>query len=92
MRPRILAFANNSTHQAEACVELVSKMQFQSESPSVDTGHYDTDDLVFFDVEVFPNLFVVSWKYAGKGNPCVNMTIISSMQDISGMIINKSSH
>lgn len=66
MRPKVLAFANNSTHQAEYCVKLVSKMLFASEEPSGSPESYQSDDLIFFDVEVFPNLFVVVWKSENK--------------------------
>ncbi len=31
------------------------------------------DRLVFFDVEVYPNLFVICWKYEGKDAPVVKM-------------------
>ncbi|HZJ76711.1 MAG TPA: DUF5906 domain-containing protein, partial [Oscillospiraceae bacterium] len=55
LRPEILAFANNSTNQAIYCVKLVSQMKFKSEEPSVSNVDYEDDDLVFFDVEVFPN-------------------------------------
>jgi hypothetical protein len=73
MRPKVLAFANNSTHQAEYCLKLVNKMKFQSDEPSNNVEVYDKDELVFFDVEVFPNLLVVDWKYAGEENKCVRM-------------------
>lgn len=62
MRPKILAFANNSTNQSAACVETVSKMQFKSDEISPNDGIEDDSPLIFFDVEVFPNLFVVVWK------------------------------
>lgn len=65
MRPQILAFANNSSNQADYCVKLVQKMQFASEEPSQSPEAYVEDELIFFDVEVFPNLFVVVWKKAG---------------------------
>jgi energy-coupling factor transporter ATP-binding protein EcfA2 len=73
MRPAILAFGNNSSNQAEYCIKLVSQMKFKSEQKdtSGSSENYSTDDLVFFDVEVFPNLFVVVWKFDGK--PCVKM-------------------
>ena len=72
MRPSILSFANNSTHQAEYCVKLVNEMKFKSDEPSesIDNG---SDEIVFFDVEVFPNLFLVNWKYAGEDKKCVRM-------------------
>jgi energy-coupling factor transporter ATP-binding protein EcfA2 len=68
MRPAILAFANNSSHQSDYCIKLVGEMKFKSEEPSVnnDDISYASDQLVFFDVEVFPNLFVVVWKAEGK--------------------------
>ena len=62
MRPKVLAFANNSTNQSEYCVKLVAKMQFKSENASDDTAA-EIDQIVFFDVEVFPNLFVVVIKF-----------------------------
>lgn len=84
MRPDILVFANNSTHQAEKCLELVSKMHFKSENYSEGTNDYEDERLVFFDVEVFPNLFLVNWKYAGDSN-CVRMVNPSS-QDIENLM------
>lgn len=66
MRPQILAFANNSSHQPSYCISLVNKMKFKSEETSITKEEYKTDELVFFDVEVFPNLFVVVWKIDGK--------------------------
>lgn len=72
LRPKILAFANNSTHQADYCVKLVGNMKFKSEESSDPEILYAKDELVFFDVEVFPNLFLVNWKYAGDSK-CVRM-------------------
>lgn len=66
LRPKILAFANNSTNQADYCIKLVTKMAFASEEPSETPESYQSDDLIFFDVEVFPNLFLIGWKAAGK--------------------------
>ena len=62
LRPKVLAFANNSTNQSEYCVKLVAKMQFKSENASEDKAA-EIDQIVFFDVEVFPNLFVVVIKF-----------------------------
>lgn len=67
MRPDILAFAMGSTNNAEYCVKQVGRMKFKSEEPSEPVDTKD-DDYVFFDVEVFPNLFVVVWKKAGNKN------------------------
>lgn len=67
LRSRILAFANNSTHQAATCLKVVQTMHFQSESEvDSDASVEVTDDrMVIFDVEVYPNLFVICWKFHG---------------------------
>lgn len=72
MRNAILAFAANSTNQADTCVKMVNKMKFKSEEPS-DFVDNDNASLVFYDVEVFPNLFLVNWKIEGEGKPVVRM-------------------
>lgn len=72
MRNAVLAFAANSTHQADYCIKLVNKMQFKSEEASNGTQNDDAK-LVFYDVEVFPNLFLVNWKIEGEGKPVVRM-------------------
>ncbi|MFQ9640494.1 MAG: hypothetical protein ACLRYZ_01480, partial [Coprococcus phoceensis] len=72
MRNAVLAFAANSTHQAEYCIKLVNKMQFKSADPST-AGRNEEAKLVFYDIEVFPNLFLVNWKIEGEGKPVVRM-------------------
>lgn len=73
MRPAVLAFANNSTNQATYCVKLVGDMKFKSEEPSEELTNYISDQLVFYDVEVFPNLLVVVWKVEGEDKTPVHM-------------------
>ena len=71
LRPKVLAFANNSTNQAQYCVGLVSKMHFCQEIQVTENEnmlnreiHVNADaPIVFYDVEVFPNLFVVVYKF-----------------------------
>ena len=72
MRNAVFAFAASSTHQAEYCIKLVNKMQFKSVDPSVSLPNEDAK-LVFYDIEVFPNLFLVNWKFEGEGKPVVRM-------------------
>lgn len=72
MRQGVLAFAANSTHQADYCVKLVNKMHFKSEDAS-DAKDSPSDKLIFYDVEVFPNLFLVNWKVEGEGKPVVRL-------------------
>lgn len=65
MRNVILAFAANSTNQADACLKIVSKMHFKSKEEvdrAAPTG--EEKPLIFFDCEVFPNLLLINWKFA----------------------------
>lgn len=72
MRNAVLAFAASSTNQADYCIKLVNKMQFKSADQSAGVKNDDAK-LVFYDVEVFPNLFLVNWKIEGEGKPVVRM-------------------
>lgn len=72
MRNAVLAFAASSTHQADACIKLVNKMPFKSADPSEAKSNSDKP-IIFYDVEVFPNLFLVNWKIQGEGKPVVRM-------------------
>ena len=73
MKPAVLSFAASSTHQADYCIKLVNKMQFKSEEPSLPVGSRPEYQIVFYDIEIFPNLFLVNWKYEGEGKPVVRM-------------------
>lgn len=82
----VLIFAMNSTNQSDYCIKLLKKMHFQSkdieeiERKSRKVNKEDAD-IVFYDVEVFPNLFLVNWKVAGENN-VVNRMINPKPQDI----------
>lgn len=85
MQNAVLHFAACSTHQSEYCVKQVSKMKFRSNEPSEAVSDYKNDKLVFFDIEVFPNLFLVNWKLEGSENPVVRM-INPSAEDIEELV------
>lgn len=72
MQNAVLAFAAGSTNQADYCIKLVNKMQFKSKDPSANNKNEDAK-LVFYDVEVFPNLFIVNWKIEGEEKLVVRM-------------------
>lgn len=69
----VLAFAANATNQADRCIKMVSKMHFKSEEASENHDFDGEPPIVFFDCEVFPNLFLICWKFQGKDNPVVRM-------------------
>ena len=85
MQNAILTFAANSTNKADYCIKLVSKMHFKSEEPSENSTKSVSDSLIFYDVEVFPNLFLVNWKFQGKGQKVVRM-INPSPSDIEKLL------
>ncbi|MDY6073141.1 MAG: DUF5906 domain-containing protein [Eubacteriales bacterium] len=63
----VLAFAASSSNQADLCIKLVGRMPFKSKD--IEEKNKDAEKgIVFFDVEVFPNLFLVNWKLEGKDN------------------------
>lgn len=66
LKPDVISFAMGSTNNREYCVDLVKKMRFKSEDMEENKEEYSTDTIIFFDVEVFSNLFVVVYKAAGK--------------------------
>ncbi len=67
MRQKILNFGANSSHHNLYCIKLVQNMKFKSEDTVEPTPDKPKDErLVFFDTEVFKNLFVVCWKYEGE--------------------------
>ena len=84
MMNAIFAFAANSTNQAEYCLKVVNSMKFKSEeaAPAVENGEVP---IVFYDVEVFPNLFLVNWKVQGEGKPIVRM-INPTPSDIESLL------
>lgn len=67
MAPDIQQLAMSSTNQAQLCLKTVSKMQFKSEEPS-DSIDKKEGPIIFFDIEVFPNLFIICWKKLGGKN------------------------
>lgn len=72
LESRIIAFAANSTNNADYCLKMVGKMQFQSDDVS-EFVKAASDTIVFFDIEIFPNVFIVCWKEAGEGKPINRM-------------------
>lgn len=78
MKAEIIKFGLGSTHQSERCLETISRMKWQSEHEAEEVVELTPEDpeqaatLVFFDVEVYPNLFMVCWKYEGD-SPIVTM-------------------
>ena len=74
MRNSVLQFAASSTHHPDYCIGLVSQMKFKSDPEKFDNEVGESaDPFVFYDCEVFPNLFIVCWKFAGENQPIHRM-------------------
>ena len=84
MKNEIFAFAAHSTNQSDYCIKLVKQMHFKSDEAStpVDSSN---EVIVFYDIEVFPNLLLVNWKKQGEGNKIVRM-INPSPSDIEELL------
>ncbi len=73
MAQAVMVFASHSTHHAAYCLKMVNKMKFKSDN-DIPEEEFDGDEpYVFFDCEVFPNLFLVNWKYAGEKHRVVRL-------------------
>lgn len=78
MHQAVLYFATQSTNQADKCLQQVRKMKWKSkdvlETESTPPAPPASDTpLIFFDLEVYPNLFLVGWKEEGEGKSVITM-------------------
>ena len=74
MKGAVYTFAQNSSNHAEYCMKLVNQMKFKSKnSEEADEENYEDEKIVFYDIEVFPNLLLVNWKIKGEGASIVRM-------------------
>jgi energy-coupling factor transporter ATP-binding protein EcfA2/DNA-binding ferritin-like protein (Dps family) len=68
LRSTIIAFANNSSNQAQQAIRTVQTMKFSSVNLDAASANSEDDRIVYFDVEVYPNLFVICWKFEGEAS------------------------
>ncbi|AWN03295.1 DNA primase/polymerase [Microbacterium phage Camille] len=101
MRQKILTFAAQSSNQSLTAIKTVQSMKFASEDvlESIKTGEIpdtfksqktlDADEEVIFDVEVFPNLFVVCWMYKNAPKESIVAMINPTPQEIEKLMAMK---
>lgn len=68
----VLYFAASSTHHSDYCIKMIDKMHFKSED-APEAVNSPIPNIAFYDIEVFPNLFLVNWKFAGENHSVVRM-------------------
>lgn len=86
---RILAFANASHNSKVRARKVVLGMKFKSEAPmpeNIELPVVPERPIVIFDCEVFPNLFVVCYKFLGSAE--VKAMINPSPEDVAAFIDN----
>lgn len=66
-RNAVTSFAMSSTNQKDRCLKMVQQMHFMSEDKA-EVAEEGNGRIAFYDVEVFPNLFVVCYKIRGQYN------------------------
>ena len=84
MKNEIFAFAAHSTNQSDYCIKLVKQMHFKSDEASTPVDS-NNKIILFYDIEVFPNLLLVNYKKQGEGNKVVRM-INPSPSDIEELL------
>lgn len=90
MFPAIRTFAEESTNKKDICLKTIAKIHFCSKDceemdfVAADSPEYEEAPIAFFDVEVFPNLFILNWKLLGKEHP-VNRMINPDPMDVYKM-------
>lgn len=82
----VLGFAARSRHQSDYCLGLLDEIHWKSEDHEVSAlDVVEEAPIIFYDIEVFPNLFLVNWKFAGENEP-VNRMINPTSQDIEDLM------
>lgn len=61
-RNAVTSFAMSSTNQSDRCLKMVQQMHFMSEDKA-EVAEDGNGRIAFYDVEVFPNLFVICYKF-----------------------------
>lgn len=85
MYQTIFNFAMDSTHNAGYCLNLLNKMHLKSDEPLEPAADSPEKALIFYDVEVFPNLFIICWKVRGENNP-VHVMINPQPDEVSAFM------
>lgn len=92
LREDINMFALSSTNQAEKCLKIANSITYTNMDNEEDSRElqksphiYDDKDIWFFDIEVFPNLFVVSYKKNGDPDSMVSL-VNPDQKDIEALL------
>lgn len=65
-----LLYAASNSKTPQYCLNQFNNMVFQSEE-QIDNVEKPESSIIFYDIEVFPNLLLVNWKVEGEGKPVI---------------------
>lgn len=82
---KILWFASESTNHASYCVQQVARMRPLLSSEDHGKSVDSEAPIAFFDVEVFPNLCLVVYKFSGAESKCIRL-FNPSVEDIEQLL------
>lgn len=66
LQPAILEFASSSTNQASKCISLALGFKYTSLKEDDENEFTDESEIIFVDIEIFKNLFLVCWKFKDR--------------------------
>ena len=76
IRNSLVYFSTDAPKGSEAveyCLTMVNRMKFSSDEPLEAEKQSNDKPIAFYDVEVFPNLFILCYKLRGKENPVIRL-------------------
>lgn len=82
-RNAVTSFAMSSTNQSDRCLKMVQQMHFMSEDKA-EVAEEGNGRIAFYDVEVFPNLFVICYKVENR--PGVRFLVNPSAKAVKSLL------
>ena len=82
-RNAVTSFAMSSTNQSDHCLKMVQQMHFMSEDKA-EVAEEGNGRIAFYDVEVFPNLFVICYKVENR--PGVRFLVNPSAKAVKSLL------
>lgn len=88
LKPKVISFANGATNQSVQALGVVTQIHWKSELVDEDAIMEEQPDkpIVVYDVEIYPNLFVLCWKYRGAPEDSIVDMINPTPQEIEAFV------
>ena len=90
LKPAIIAFANGSSNQSQIALQVVTTIHWKSELVDETAVMEEQPDKphVIYDVEVYPNLFIICWKHRGASEDSIVDMVNPSPQEVEYLVSN----